>query len=52
MAFDPKKWTTKTSEAIAAAMQSATSNNNPELFRVQEGSDENGRQIEKAGCRI
>jgi ATP-dependent Clp protease ATP-binding subunit ClpB len=31
MAFDPKKWTTKTSEAIAAAMQSATSNNNPEL---------------------
>ena len=31
MAFDPKKWTTKTSEAIAAAMQSGTSNNNPEL---------------------
>lgn len=28
---DPKKWTTKTSEAVAAAMQIATSNANPEL---------------------
>ena len=28
---DPKKWTTKTNEAIAAAMQMATSNSNPEL---------------------
>jgi ATP-dependent Clp protease ATP-binding subunit ClpB len=28
---DPKKWTTKTNEAIAAAMQLATSNSNPEL---------------------
>jgi len=31
MVFDPKKWTTKTSEAIAAAMESASTNNNPEL---------------------
>ena len=28
---DPKKWTTKTSEAVAAAMQIASSNANPEL---------------------
>jgi len=28
---DPKKWTTKTNEAIAAAMQLATTNSNPEL---------------------
>lgn len=28
---DPKKWTTKTNEAIAAAMQLAVSNSNPEL---------------------
>lgn len=31
MALDPKKWTTKTSDAVAAAMQSALSNSNPEL---------------------
>lgn len=31
MALDPKKWTTKTNDAIAAAMQSALSNSNPEL---------------------
>ncbi|MHB1090642.1 MAG: AAA family ATPase, partial [Ilumatobacteraceae bacterium] len=31
MALDPKKWTTKTNEVIAAAMQSALSNSNPEL---------------------
>jgi ATP-dependent Clp protease ATP-binding subunit ClpB len=28
---DPKKWTTKTNEAIATAMQLATTNSNPEL---------------------
>ncbi len=28
---DPKKWTTKTNEAIASAMQLATTNSNPEL---------------------
>ena len=28
---DPKKWTTKTNEAIATAMQIASSNSNPEL---------------------
>ncbi|MFA5773921.1 MAG: AAA family ATPase [Ilumatobacteraceae bacterium] len=31
MAIDPKKWTTKTNEAVADAMQSALSNGNPEL---------------------
>lgn len=31
MALDPKKWTTKTNEAVADAMQSAVSNSNPEL---------------------
>ena len=31
MALDPKKWTTKTNDAVAAAMQSALSNSNPEL---------------------
>ena len=31
MAFDPRKLTTKTAEAITAAMQSAKSQNNPEL---------------------
>lgn len=31
MALDPKKWTTKTSDAVATAMQSALSNSNPEL---------------------
>lgn len=31
MAIDPKKWTTKTNEAVAEAMQSALSNGNPEL---------------------
>ncbi|GDX19666.1 chaperone protein ClpB [Actinomycetes bacterium] len=29
--LDPKKWTTKTNEAITAAMQLAVSNSNPEL---------------------
>ena len=28
---DPKKWTTKTNEAVASAMQLATTNSNPEL---------------------
>ncbi|MEK7409828.1 MAG: AAA family ATPase, partial [Actinomycetota bacterium] len=31
MVLDPKKWTTKTNEVVATAMQSALSNNNPEL---------------------
>ena len=31
MALDPKKWTVKTQEAVAAAVDSARSNNNPEL---------------------
>jgi ATP-dependent Clp protease ATP-binding subunit ClpB len=31
MALDPKKWTTKTNEVVAEAMQSALSNSNPEL---------------------
>lgn len=31
MTFDPKKWTTKTNNVVAAAMQSALSNSNPEL---------------------
>ena len=31
MALDPKKWTTKTNDVVAAAMQSAQSNSNPEL---------------------
>jgi ATP-dependent Clp protease ATP-binding subunit ClpB len=31
MAFDPKKWTLKTNEAMAAAIDSARANNNPEL---------------------
>ncbi|MEO8364485.1 MAG: AAA family ATPase [Ilumatobacteraceae bacterium] len=31
MAIDPKKWTTKTNEAVAEAMQSALSSGNPEL---------------------
>ena len=31
MAFDPKKLTTKTAEVITAALQSAKTNNNPEL---------------------
>lgn len=31
MAFDPKKWTTKTNDVVTTAMQSALSNGNPEL---------------------
>ena len=31
MAFDPKKWTIKTNEAVAAALEHAKSLNNPEL---------------------
>ena len=31
MAFDPKKWTTKTQEAVTAASELARSNGNPEL---------------------
>jgi len=31
MVLDPKKWTTKTNEVVAAAMQLALSNSNPEL---------------------
>ncbi len=31
MALDPKKWTVKTQEAVAAAVDAARSNNNPEL---------------------
>jgi len=31
MTFDPKRWTTKTSEAVAEAMQNATTNGHPEL---------------------
>ena len=31
MAFDPKKWTTKTQEAVAAASEMARSNGNPDL---------------------
>ncbi len=31
MALDPKKWTTKTQEAMAAAIDQAKSNSNPEL---------------------
>ena len=31
MAFDPKKWTLKTNEAVAAAIDQAKSYNNPEL---------------------
>jgi ATP-dependent Clp protease ATP-binding subunit ClpB len=31
MAFDPKKWTLKTNEAVAAALDQAKSYNNPEL---------------------
>ena len=31
MAFDPKRWTTKTSEAVAEAMQLATTGGHPEL---------------------
>lgn len=31
MTLDPKKWTTKTNEVVAAAMQSALSNSNPEF---------------------
>lgn len=31
MAFDPKRWTTKTSEAVAEAMQMATTGGHPEL---------------------
>src|ERR1700712_4800787 len=31
MAFDPKKWTVKTTEAFSAAIDQARSNNNPEL---------------------
>ena len=31
MAFDPKKWTHKTQEAFAAAIDSAKANSNPEI---------------------
>src|ERR1700712_340940 len=31
MAFDPKKWTTKTTEAFSAAIDQARANHNPEL---------------------
>ena len=31
MTLDPKRWTIKTGEAVATAMQTATSNGNPEL---------------------
>ncbi len=31
MAFDPKKWTVKTTEAFSAAIDQARANNNPEL---------------------
>ncbi len=31
MALDPKKWTTKTQQAVAAALDSAQTNANPEL---------------------
>ena len=31
MAFDPKKWTIKTQEALAAAIDQAKANANPEL---------------------
>src|SRR6185295_11999513 len=31
MAFDPKKWTHKTQEAFATAIEQAKSNNNPEI---------------------
>src|ERR671910_3902478 len=31
MALDPKKWTLKTQEAMAAAVDSAKANSNPEL---------------------
>ena len=31
MAFDPKKWTHKTQEAFAAAIEQAKTNNNPEI---------------------
>jgi ATP-dependent Clp protease ATP-binding subunit ClpB len=31
MAFDPKKWTHKTQEAFAAAVEQATGNSNPEI---------------------
>src|SRR4051794_29647464 len=31
MAFDPKKWTHKTQEAFAAAIDHAKRNNNPEI---------------------
>jgi len=31
MTLDPRKWTTKTTEAITAAMTTATTNGNPEL---------------------
>ena len=31
MALDPKKWTTKTQEAMAAAIDQAKANANPEL---------------------
>jgi ATP-dependent Clp protease ATP-binding subunit ClpB len=31
MALDPKKWTTKTQQAVAAALESARANANPEL---------------------
>ena len=31
MAIDPKKWTTRTQEAVAAAGESARTNGNPEV---------------------
>ena len=31
MTLDPKRWTTKTGEAVSTAMQTATANGNPEL---------------------
>ena len=31
MALDPKKWTLKTQEAMAAAIDQAKANSNPEL---------------------
>src|SRR6478609_2788332 len=31
MALDPKKWTTKTQQAVATALESARANSNPEV---------------------
>ena len=34
MAIDPKKWTTKTTEAIAAAGDQTRANGNPEVLQT------------------